>query len=643
MKRRRNLALALAVVAALGAFAAVPAYAEFGPIRLVSKSPIAQAREASLPALSADGAYVAFGGVMDGGRQGVFEANLQTGIVVPVSTGAAPERLTGAEPAATATAPSISAEGRYVAFTTKAQLDPFLDPEAESEDVYVADMSTSPPTYALASIAPGQTTAIGSAHAADRVALSADGRKVAFVAANQVYVRDLATRETTLVSVERDPLTGAVEPGVPVAGGAVLPESVIAGQSGAAISADGSTVAWLATHVPAQVSMGAAEAQAISGFDKSTKPWDEPLWRRIADGPEAPTRRIFGGTPLLPVVTNYPERNKAYGWMGREDGPVAIPRLSADGWTVAMVGTPTEAGNAFIASMRPGTEWVRQLTRQVSLRPGEEGPVVNKEPNVPRNGHVYDLALSPNGGRVAFTTARQQFPLAPPNLVTPPPAQLGLVELFEADLENGSLRRVTHGASASSEPSLAPTGSTLSAEAGDGAAAPSFGGDGTTLAFASDASNLVAGDGNDASDVFIVEDLAAPRGSVNVVSTPPAGSRSKSGRRLVLSAFSMADGRVRLVVVPPKQGSLRAAAAAKVGAKEHRRQVADGRAKAKPNQPISIVLALPRRLRDLARTAEGLYGNAQVWFSAKGGVKLHASTPIRFHGHPGKKKGKGSR
>jgi hypothetical protein len=641
MSRGAHLVLAIAAVALLAAVAASPAAAEFGAIKLVSKSPQAQAREAGEPAISADGAYIAFRGVMEGGQMGVFEENLSSGVVVAVATGPAPEKV-NPEPAATATAPSISAEGRYVAFTTKAPLDPFDDPEPASEDVYVADMSTSPPTYELASVAPGGTSAISTpAHAAGRVALTADGRQVAFVSENQVYVRNLATRETTLVSVERDPLTGAMKPGVPVAGGAVIPEAVLPGQNGAAISADGTTVAWLATHVPAQVPMSAAEAQTIDGFDAGTKPWDEPLWRRVAEGPTAPTRRIVGGTALLPPVSGYPEKNRAYGWMGREEGLIGIPRLSADGWTVGMVGSPTEAGNAYIASMRPGAETVRQLTRQVAIRPGEEGPVVNKEPNVPRNGHVWDLALSPDGKRVAFTTARQQFPLAPPNLVTPPPAQVGLVEMYEADLENESLRRVTHGFAAASEASLPPTGSGLTAESGSGATSPSFADGGLMLAFSSTASNLVAGDGNDASDVFVVEDLDAPHGSVNGASAPPVGIKAKAGRRLVLSAFSMADGRVRLVVVPPRKGSLRAAAAAKVGAKTRRRQVADGRAKAKPNKPISIILSLPRRLRGLAKTEEGLYGNAQVWFNAAGGGKLHATTPVRFHSHP-KPKGKGS-
>lgn len=644
MRRAAHLALALAAAAALAASAASPAAAEFGPIRLVSKSVLGQAREASEPAISTNGEYVAFEGVMEGGRQGVFEVDLASGVVRQVATG--PTREVGAtpEPAASAVAPSISADGRYVAFTTKAPLDPLVDPSASSEDVYVADMSTSPPTYELASIAPGAATAMGDAHAAARVALSANGREVAFVAEDQVYVRDLEAGETTLVSVERDPLTGEMEPGVPVAGGAVIPEAVLSGQNGAAISADGSTVAWLGTDVPEQVEMSAEEAGKIDGFDKSTRPWDEPLWRRIADGPSAPTRRVVGGGPLLPVVGNEPDKNAAQGWLGRI-GLVGVPRLSADGRTVALIGTPSEAGNVYLADMSPGVgraEGVRQLTAQVPVRPSEEAKVVNVEPYVPRNGHVWDVAITPDGKRVAFTTARQQFPLAPPNLVTPPPATLGLVELYEIDLEDESLRRVTHGYTSTSEPSLAPsaTNNGLNAQAGSGAAAPSFAEEGMLIAFSSDASNLVEGDGNEASDAFVVEDVDAPRGSVNSIGTAPTTKAAKPRRRLVLSAFSLPDGRVRLVSVTPAKGSLRATAAAKLGVGQRDRTLAGARAKArKAGSPVSIVLALPRKLRRLAATREGVYGTAEVWFTPSSGGRLHASTPVRFHRRAGGGKG----
>src|SRR5262249_1829730 len=153
---------------------------------------------------------------------------------------------------ADAAAPSISADGRYVSFTTRAALDPVDDTQPNSEDVYVADMAVTPPTYELASALDGSAQAMsGSSTAAPRVALSGDGRKLAFLNSadgGQIYLRDLDTDQTTLVSVARDPVTGAMEPGVPVPGGGVMNAF-----AGAALSADGSTVAWVGAHLPAQV------------------------------------------------------------------------------------------------------------------------------------------------------------------------------------------------------------------------------------------------------------------------------------------------------------------------------------------------------------------------------------------------------
>src|SRR5262249_19707257 len=137
--------------------------------------------------------------------------------------------------------PSISASGRYVSFTTTRSLDPLNDPAPpQDSDVYVADMATPPsPSYEIASArngcdlaqGPGQPCGLvyaggNGSSAAGRVALSADGRRVAFVVqsqsnlggaigdvpANQVVVRDLGAAETILVSAERDPVTGGMMP-----------------------------------------------------------------------------------------------------------------------------------------------------------------------------------------------------------------------------------------------------------------------------------------------------------------------------------------------------------------------------------------------------------------------------------------------
>ncbi len=658
----RRVGVAAALVALASLLAAAPAAAEFGPIRLVSRTFASQAREATEPVLSADGRYMAMRAAMDGGQLGVFRVDLETGEVERVETGAAPEEPAKVEPLATAKAPSISADGRYVSFTTKAPLIPALDPQPESEDVYVADMSTSPPTYELVSAAAETGEAMNTpSQAAPRVALSADGRKAAFVSGGEVYLRNLESRETNLVSVARDPLTGAMEPGVPVPGGAVI--STLARSNGAALSADGTTVAWLGTNLPAQVPLLADEKPKIVGFDGGSRPYDEPLWRRVADGPLAPTRRIVGGgDPLAPGCPgesgtlaepacrgpfpeldqgNY-EKNVATGWLGRPEPIDGVPQLSADGRTVVLIGSPTEAANLFLVDMAPGlsrVQAVRQLTNQVPVRPGAEGPVVDEEKYVPLNGHIYDAAISTDGRQIAFVTARQRFPLAPPNLATPPPVQLGLVEMYDLDLENEAMRRVTHGISGESEPSLPATGTGGVAQGGNGASSPSFGDGDRLLGFSSTASNLVAGDGNEAADAFVVEDVPGSRAATTSVppGAQPAGIKRRS---LVVSAFSMPNGKVKVVAVTPSKGSLSVSADAAVGTRSRPRRVASGKAAARTTSPVKLILTLPHRLRHLAKSGEGLYAQAAVAFHVAGGRTIHRKLQIHFHAHRRHKGGK---
>jgi len=638
MRRRLGIGAVLLALAASSMMAS-PAAAELGPIRLISKTIAEQATEASAPAVSADGRYVAFRGTIEEGRTGVFRADLQNGEIARVATGAPNQADTGSLPSA----PSISADGRYVSFTTKLPLDPVADTEPNSSDVYVADMSSSPPTYELASALDGSAQAIpGGSEAASRVALSADGRKLAFVSGGQVYLRDLATHSTTLVSVARDPLSGEMEPGVPVTGGAVFPLF-----SGASLSADGTTVAWVGTHLPGQVPLSAEEKQAIEVAEGQSQPpigYDEPLWRRIADGPLAPTRRIVGGA-FSGLANRNPTPNSANGWLGvaslgLAQGIDGLPQLSADGRAVAVIGNPTEASNVFLVEMSPGlgaAQTVRQLTAQVPVRPINEGGVINQFGTVAVNGWIFDLSISANGEQIAFATARQQFPLAPPNLVGTPPSQLGLVELYLIDLEDEALLRVTHGLGGPSEPSL---DGELEGRNGFGASAPSLSSDGSVIAFASRAANLVAGDGNNADDVFAVSDDSAPRGGGTSISQPAKQRTPKPRRRLVLTAFSLPNGKVELLAVAPSRGLLRAQAATSLAVGARSRRLGTAFAQARANRPVKLLLALPQRLRHLARSPEGVYATAEVSFHPAKGKTVKRELEVRFHVHPKKRGGK---
>jgi Tol biopolymer transport system component len=655
------------IVPLLAATAALPipgAAASFGPIELVSTSAAEQAGEALTPALAADGRYLAFRGTV-GGLRGVFRKDLETGAVEPVAAGSVNEKNA---PGTDAAAPSISADGRYVSFTTKTPLDEADDAQPSSSDVYVADMGASPPTYELASALDGSSHGLtysgaGGSVASGRVALSADGREVVFVTtatsdltsgpggstegeptpAGQVVLRDLETMQTTLVSAERDPESGMTL--LPVTGGAVVEVFSLPLLRGAALSADGTTVAWLGTNLQDQTALLPGESAAIAAEDGASPfPYVEPLWRRVADGTGAPTRRIVGGDPSAPfgdLTSRNTELNGAEGWLGVA-GVDGVPQLSADGRTVALIGNPSNASNVFVADMSPGlsrAEAVRRLTAEIPIRPTEPEKTINQEPYVSFNGHVYDIAISPDGKRIAFATARRQFPLAPPNLIGSPPATLGLVELYLIDLEGETLQRVTHGTGGEGEASLAPTGT---GQGGAGAGSPSFGAGGRLIAFSSTASNLVGGDGNEASDAFTVEDLTtpAPPGGSSI-SPAPLGRAARPRWRLVLSAFSLPDGDVRLVATVPAAGAVRARVGTVHGsASASSRRLATTGAKARVGGPVPLTLSLPRRLRRLAHSREGLYATARVSFRGVGGKPLHGELEVRFHAHP---RGRGER
>jgi hypothetical protein len=102
---------AVAAALAAGALGAAPAAGEFGPIELQSVGPLDQADSATEPAISANGEYLAFQGSLDGVR-GVFRKDLRDGQIELVAGGSAYDPAPGSP--ADASAPSISAEGRYV-------------------------------------------------------------------------------------------------------------------------------------------------------------------------------------------------------------------------------------------------------------------------------------------------------------------------------------------------------------------------------------------------------------------------------------------------------------------------------------------------------------------------------------------------
>jgi WD40-like Beta Propeller Repeat len=647
VKPRRPVAVAAAILLAC---LCVPlsARAAFTPIQLVSKTPREQAAFAGDPVISADGRYVAFCARL-GGHDGIFREQLETDLVVPVAVG--PPSFSGCAQVSEsfATAPSISAEGRYVSFTTTASLV-HEDTEAGSSDVYVADMSTSPPTYALVSAADGSDQPLpGGSTAAGRVALSADGSRVAFVNRGNVYVREPATRRTVLISARRDPLTGMTEG--PVIGGGAYEAA------GAAISADGSTVAWVGEHLPEQVpllgdeeaAIQAIEAKSASGGDRENE-YHEPLWRRVPSVGLPPTRRIVGGgDPTAPGCLPsgsieepqcqgpYPDvafhrvafalaEEVGYGW------GLKLPQLDADGDTVALVGDPDERYDLFVVDMEEGLDrdqaahQVTQWTDPVPQEPNLES-VFREEKYFPFTGPVGECAISSDGTRVAFTTTRQRFATQPYTLVTELPSAISLLnELYEVNLESDGIERVTPG------PGQDVSRFKNGPSAENGAASPSFGADDRLIAFQSGAENLVTGDANERADVFTVEVTPPTATGKDAVSSPPPQTSLPAAWRMTANAYSRPDGSIRLVARVPGRGTLRTAARSQLGTRLKTRRVASARRRSSGPRVLMAELKLGRGREALAR-GPGLVARIHLTFAGPGGRPLHADLESRFLVH----------
>lgn len=714
MRRRlsaRDALLAATLCAAIAlplAFAQAAAADLFGPISLASESATQQATYARDPAISGDGRYVAFDGSF-GGETGVFRRDLATGVVEPVAVGEADT------PAGSATLPSISKTGQYVSFTTTAQLTP--GDTNKGPDVYVRNMEIeahgpcevpSPPSalpepcaYKLASAVNGSEAALtyktsspssyGSV-ASGRSALSANGRYVVFVTtavsnlansgevttpALQVAVRDLETEETQLVSVAESggPVVGnegaAVYGAVYAPGGHIPPFEPTAAYSlpsstGASISADGSTVAWMGQNISAQ-------APTLSGEALPPK-YTEPLWRRIS--PAEPARRITGGSdPSAPGCaasgeTSLPQeappsdpcqgpfltlRETTSPGIWQERPGDSVPQLSANGSIVAFISQapPAGSGNGFgelygevyVADMSDGLSRVQALRPLTELASGDASDLATTAP-------IIDLGISPEGSQVAFTTRRTQFPLGSLAFVSQPAAAAGMVELFDVDLTDDTLTRVTQGfeggpaehphaaVGAGQEDPYGPT---------DGALSPSFSEDGDTLAFSSTASNLVYGDGNtpqtagggtfDGSDAFVVSRmLFNPVPTPQEISPAPPGPSLVPAWQLGVTAASRPDGSVQLEVEVPGSGTLHAYAESPV-----RIRVVDA-SRAKHRGRTSTTVAarvLATATKTTAASVEGLVvltlklaPRYQALASGHGGLSSTVSVTFAAPDHP---------
>ncbi|HST39550.1 MAG TPA: hypothetical protein VLK58_08575 [Conexibacter sp.] len=554
-------------------------------------------------------------------RGGIFRFDRVTGALALVADGDLLDEESGELLRRGASAPSVSDDGRFVVFATAQRLVP--QDANDNIDVYVRDMALPLPAdrasggaYQLvsardggdepATYAPREEPLPGrnpGAAVYPGQAISGDGRRVVFRTTEQssdlpdraeldtqpgnVFVRDLQAKRTVLVTRAFDGDD---------AGGALAP---------IALSRDGATVAWVGTQAPLQTRM--VEGESLDGG----QPYY--LWRRWDDAGAA-TRRITGLAdpddpgclPGITIESNPIALGPCYGALAGNDsgfGDISgrVPALSADGWTVAFLsGSGARPAqdvdlflDAYVTSMQPGVS--RKAGTQVVTRG-------TTAPNPLANGDIESIALSADGRRLLLVTGRRQFLAPAPPLAGDVRSTPGSSELYAVDL-GGATRRVLRPGGSGDVDGAVDSGAALSA-------------DGRTVAFLSRATNLVPGDANEQTDVFIVQEVADP-----VNAAPPAGLGQDAVDIDVAAggeddfaarAVSRPDGSLLLRVTVPGAGALRAVArtrppAARRGSARGPRRavrarvVATGSSRPRRRSTVSVTLRLAAKDRKAVR------------------------------------------
>jgi Tol biopolymer transport system component len=413
------------------------------------------------PSLSGDGRFVAFTtsatDLVPGGQCGVVRRDVRRGVNRCVSVTSAGDKSVGAEP-------SISADGRFVAFDSGASLVPGDGPFS---DVYVRDLELG--TTTLVSVAAdGGPADSGSSEPS----ISADGRTVAFASGasnllqagdgngtTDIYVRDLdagVTRRVSVDSAGQDPNQLSVNP---------------------AINGDGHLVAFTSS-----------ASDLVAG---DTNGHDDVFVRDLAAGV---TERVSAGPVFDSVNTT--------------NGSAAI---SANGRVVAFVTTTFDStgeevfSRVFARDRRAGT------TALVSVDVNDNDP----------DASSGQPAVSGSGRFVAFSSAATDLVAADTN---------GVGDVFIRDRRTGTTRRA----------SLDGRGR----EANGPSGSPDLSADGRYVGFASRATNLVAHDGTGTFDDVFIRAVITP----TVTSVAPATLSRGSSADLTIHGTGFQSGARALVI-----------------------------------------------------------------------------------------------
>lgn len=449
------------------------------PGRTASQQSSAAANAATT--LSGDGRYLVFESAAadlvtgDGnGASDIFVRDQKNGQIRRVSTGAFGEQGNGAS-----TLPAISANGRYVAFTSRAGNLVSGDTNGQL-DIFVKDLVDGGIVRATLR-GDGSEDPTNNDFFGLRSTLNADGRYVVFTTTggllpqdtngqSDVYVRDLVSGTVDLVSSDSQDRIADFRSGF------------------AAISADGRHVAF--------------GSQAFNLVPDDSNGFSDTFVK------DRLTRRM--------VMASRGSNGEA----GNSHSGADQPALSADGRYVIFASTAT--------TLMPTSGTFSQNIYLKDLQTGVLERISRKPDGNAANGYSASPALSADGRYAVFDSES-------PDLVSGD--NNNRWDIFVRDRQSGQITRVSVGAAGT--------------QATDNSRRPSLSADGRYLAYESAAPNLVAGDTNGAIDVFVrdLQSLPSLRANTSGAGTHANAASgeaglSRDGRFAVFSsaATNLIDG-----------------------------------------------------------------------------------------------------
>ena len=451
-----------------------------------------------VPAMSSDGRYAAFysdatnlvTGDANNARD-VFVRDLQTGETTRVSVGSG-----GAEGNGDSFEPAISAEGRFVAFSSAAT-NLVAGDTNDANDIFVRDRQANTTTRVSAGLA-GANGNGGS----DSPSISADGRYVAFTSAATNLVADDTNGQRDAFVFDRQNGTTTR------ASLAWNGDQPILDSFTPELSADGRVVVFTSF------------ASNLVDFDDN-------------EGSDVFVRDLQAGTTTR--VSEYTGGFQA-------EGDSLHPAISADGRYVAF---DSDAWNLVWGDTNDAFDvYVHDRQTDITTR------VSIDDSGSQSDGPSFRPSLSWDGRYVAYFSDASNLVAGDTN---------GASDVIFYDRLSGATRRV----------SVAGGGG----EANGSSLRPALSGDGRLVIFESDASNLVQGDSNQFTDVFVHDRAAAvpvPPPTIRcvvprVIGMRLAVARARIGRAncrvgTVRHVRTKAKKRGKVVAQSPRAGSVKARA-----------------------------------------------------------------------------------